>query len=208
MQGPVGFGIINEFYRQYLLNPNKQIIRKKVSREIILKHKPLIKNYFYFMTHGYQFENWLSLHIFLAPIWKSFIEDDNERVILNELWYELKQENKNITEENIESVASNKDIDISEFSSKKINHDLSKIDKNLKYNGRNIKNEAYHEEIIQFMASERYKPITHVIFGHSHESDISLKNNLTIGNPGCWVEGKQPSYIEIYIDGDFGFKEF
>lgn len=58
------------------------------------------------------------------------------------------------------------------------------------------------------MASERYKPITHIIFGHSHESDISLIKNLTIGNTGCWIEGKQPSYIEIYIDGDFKVKEF
>lgn len=189
-------------------NKHGQIISDEGYREIILKHKALIKDYCYFMVHGYQFEDWLLHHIFLAPMWKSFVEDDNERVILNELWYKFKQENVNITTENIEQVVSNMDIDISEFSLEKIKWNLSKIDKNLKHGGRNIKNEVYHEKIMQFMESERYKPITHIIFGHSHECDISLKEDLTILNTGCWIKDKKPSYIEIYIDGSSRFKEF
>ena len=189
-------------------NKYGQVISDDGYREIILKHKALLNDYCYFMVHGYQFEDWLFHHTILAPIWKSFVEDDNERVILNELWYEFKQENLDITTENIERIVSTMDIDISEFSSKKIEQDLSKIDKKLKHNGRNIKNEVYHDKIKQFMAFEKYMPITHIIFGHSHESDLSLIEDLTMLNTGCWVKGKKPSYIEIYLDGRSRVKDF
>ncbi|KKM72549.1 hypothetical protein LCGC14_1419430 [marine sediment metagenome] len=119
-------------------NKYGQISSEAANREIILKQKSLTDECCYFMAHGYQFENKLLHHIFLAPLWKSFVEDDNERVVLNELWYGLKQLNIDITPENIERVASNNNIDLSEFSTNKIKRDLSKLDKRLNHDGRNF----------------------------------------------------------------------
>ena len=184
-----------------------QISSGAANREIILKHKPLIDEYCYFMAHGYQFENKFLHHMFLAPLWKSFVEDDNERDVLNEFGYGFKQLNMDITPENIERVASNNNIDISEFPTNKIKKDLSKLDKRLKHDGRNINYEIYHQQITEFMKVERLQQITHVIFGHSHVSETSQIEGLTILNASCWIKNKESYYIEIYTDGNSKVKE-
>ena len=63
------------------------ILREVDKRTIILEHDKLMNKFPYFMTHGYQFEGWFRHHIFLAPIWDSYVEEDMERVLLNELWF-------------------------------------------------------------------------------------------------------------------------
>ncbi|NVM34298.1 MAG: metallophosphoesterase [Candidatus Lokiarchaeota archaeon] len=184
------------------------ILREDDKRTIILEHIKLMNKYQYFMTHGYQFEGWFKHHIFLAPVWESFVEENIERVLLNELWYELKQLNLLITDENIEHVASERNLDISDFSSSRIERDLIKIDKKLAYNGRNVKNNIYFRRILQFLKKYSLQPITHVIFGHSHEIGMSNVNNIIMMNAGCWVADKTPSYIEIHNYGDFRVKQF
>ncbi len=183
------------------------ILRENDKGTIILENKNLKNSYQYFMAHGYQFEAWFKHHFFFAPVWKSFVEEDVERVLLNELWYGLKQFNLLITDENIEYVASERKLDISDFSPSRMEKDLIKIDKRLHNNGRNIKNEIYFRRILQFLEKYSLQPITHVIFGHSHETDVSNVNNVVMMNAGCWVADKTPSYIEIHIDGDFRVKK-
>ncbi len=184
------------------------ILRENDKRTIILTHEKQMNKYQYLMTHGYQFEGWFKHHIFLAPVWESFVEEDMERVLLNELWYGLKQLNLLITDENIEHVASEKNLDISDFSSSKIEKNLTKIDKKLAYNGRNIKNDAYFKRIPLYLKKNSLKHITHVIFGHSHEIGMNNDSNIIMLNTGCWVADKTPSYIEIHTDGEFKVRQF
>jgi len=195
--------IYNINFNEYGILPSEN--NKKT---IILEHIKLMNKYQYLMTHGYQFEGWFKHHIFLAPIWESYVEEDMERVLLNEIWYGLKQFNLLITGENIEHVATERNLDISDYSSSRMEKDLIKIDKKLAYNGRNVKNNIYFRRILQFLKKYSLQPITHVIFGHSHEIGMSNVNDIVMMNTGCWVADKIPSYIEIYHDGDSKVKKF
>lgn len=182
-------------------NAYNQIISESNNREISLKHDAFTHEYCYFMTHGYQFADWIFHHFVVAPIWGSLIGDNIERGVLNELYYEIRNRFDDITTENIKRVASEKRIDISQFSPELLMNDLTKIEKRLSQEGSSVKNEVYHKNIIQYINTDQFKPVTHVIFGHSHESDVSRFGNLTILNSGCWITDKDPSYIEINIDG-------
>lgn len=187
--------------RNVKFNAHNQIISENKNREIILKNNALTKEICYFMAHGHQFADWIFHHFVVAPIWRSLIQDNIERGVLNELYYEIRKRLIDITTDNIERVASEKKIDISRFPPGLLKEDLSKIDKKLSQEGSSVKNEVYHKNIVQYVSAEQFKPVTHVIFGHSHETDVSKFDNLTILNAGCWVTDKNPSYIEINING-------
>lgn len=62
------------------------------------------------------------------------------------------------------------------------------------------KNARYYDNIVYFLKKNNY-PFTHVIFGHTHESEKFELNGLKIMNSGCWMTEKVPSYIEIYANG-------
>ena len=64
-----------------------------------------------------------------------------------------------------------------------------------------MKNEVIFETINQFIENKGFGAISHVIFGHFHESNAIFLEELTIMNAGCWISYKRPSYIEIYLDG-------
>lgn len=41
-------------------------------------------------------------------------------------------------------------------------------------------------------------PFSHIIFGHTHNSEIKDKTKI---NLGCWLNDKNPYFLEIHVDG-------
>jgi len=41
-------------------------------------------------------------------------------------------------------------------------------------------------------------PFSHIIFGHTHNSEIKDTTKINIG---CWLNDKDPNYLEIHVDG-------
>lgn len=42
-------------------------------------------------------------------------------------------------------------------------------------------------------------PFSHIIFGHTHKCEIMDTRKI---NTGCWLNGYNPSFLEIYIGGN------
>ncbi len=42
--------------------------------------------------------------------------------------------------------------------------------------------------------------VTHIVFGHTHKHEIKDVSKI---NTGCWLEDTNPSFLAIYIDGNY-----
>ncbi len=169
-------------------------------RQLILALNDYFNGKSYFMTHGYQFEDWNTHHFVTAPWWSIFmgLDEDSKRG-LNEFWQGWKNNRE--------------DFDYNAFyrylDSQGIRKTHIKGGHIKKFVQSEIyeKNKRFYNNASDFLDTKRLKGITNIIFGHIHDTLQVRVGNITITTNGCWLQNKQSYFTEILINGDYFIKE-
>ncbi len=223
-----------ELYSQYLLlkkydnedmllmyNSREQFENNPV-RKVTIKGLGLDNDYRCFMAHGYQFENEI-YRLFVARLWKTLISSNNFEVkeTYDYFWNQIIRNGRKIKPIRFEDMKAEL-AKLKGKSIKSVDKAFSKLNileyNFLKANMRVMKkwqrasNPAYFlSEIKEFLEDNDYdfSNINHVIYGHSHQKEISYAriNNqqVEVINDGAW-QHSQPSYVEICGKGKMNLR--
>ncbi len=215
----------NELYYQYALlkksdtdnilflyNSREQLENNPI-KKVQIEGIDLDRDYRCFMAHGHQFESEVYM-FFIAQFWRSLISGDkfevketydyfwnqiirNGRKIKPIRFEDMKAELAKLKGKSIKSVdKAFSGLNILEFNFLKANMRVMK-----KWQ-RASKPAYFLREIKEFLEDDDYdfSNINHVIYGHSHQKEISYAriNNqqVEVINDGAW-QHSQPSYVEI-----------
>ncbi len=182
----------------------------------------LEENYKCLMVHGYQFES-DAIRILVAPLWKAMIAYQNIEIkeVYNYFWNVIIKEGRKIKPITIEDMKSDL-IRIRELSTEEIDaifSDLSdlefsliKLNMKIMKRYRNARKTSYYiDGIKEFFEEATFdcSPITHVIYGHSHDKDISNETindqKIEVINSGAW-DHLNSSYVEVLQKGKINLK--
>ena len=156
------------------------------------------------LTHGHQLERKIVLFFVGGFIWGSLIEleDRDYKKSIDFLWNQLLSSHEsvaNLSKRDIKKLL--KDETHTKKERKKFLKDLKDVreweirkDKN--------KNEKYFKKIRKFLKKKnRYKDLTHYVFGHSHKAEFDdkpiKKKPFILYNSGTWQKIKKPTFLEI-----------
>lgn len=165
-----------------------------------LQHGNNFNEKYYFMTHGYQFENWGTHHFNTSPWWNIFMNlNENSKRGINEFWHKWSSEKE--------------DFDYNSFYRYLESQRISKT----RFRGGHIKkfiqneifrkHERFFDNAEEFLKNMRLNFITNIIFGHIHDALQVRYGNIMMTTNGCWLQNKQSHFTEILTNGDYIVKE-
>lgn len=164
--------------------------------DLKFSNAPAFNNQCYFMTHGFQFDDWSIHHFIKAPWWSIFLKlPDDIKKGLNQFWFKLKYDRDNFDDESFFSYLKSKGIRITNSKSKNI--------KELIQNDGYEDNKRYCKNFIETLYEKKLDLVTHVIFGHTHEVICAKRDEVSLLNPGCWFQNQKRCFIEILNDGSY-----
>jgi len=167
---------------------------------LIITCSDLFNDKSYFLTHGYQFEDYFIHHFITAPWWNVFMGlDEISKKKLNEFWHEWKTELDSFNYDAFYHYLNSQGIN-------KINIRRGHVKKFIE-NEIYEKNKRFYDNAFEFMKKKGIIGITNIIFGHIHEYLEVKYGNMTIITNGCWLQNKQTHFTEILIDGEYNIKK-
>ena len=196
----------------FLFNSREQIENNPV-KKVRIEDLDLDSDYECFLAHGYQFESDV-YRFFVAQFWKGLISNNkfevkesydyfwnqvirNGRKIKPIRFKQMKEELAKLKNKSIKSI----DADFSGLNILEFNFIKNSMRVMKKWE-RASKPAYFLNEIKEFLEDDDYdfSKINHVIYGHSHNKEISYAtiNNqqVEVVNDGAW-QHRQPSYVEI-----------
>ncbi|KKL80886.1 hypothetical protein LCGC14_2000270 [marine sediment metagenome] len=166
----------------------------------ILSNEAFFNNSYYFMTHGYQFENWNTHHIITAPWWKGFMRyDEDVKRDINRFWHELRTQRDSFKSESLLRYMKSRGIRTNHLQSgnikKFIRHEIYE------------RNQRFYDNAVKLLKNNGINMITHVVFGHTHDALQVKDGDLLLMNIGCWLQNRQTQIIEILVDGNYAIRK-
>ena len=181
-----------------VFNENKEL--KLTDPYYILSNDASFNNSYYFMTHGYQFENWDTHHIITAPWWRFFMGyDEDVKREINQFWHEFRTDRDTFNYESFIHYLKSKGI--------RTNHLQSRNIKKFIQNEIYERNQRFYDNAVRLLKKNGLNMITHVVFGHTHEVLQVKDRDLLLMNVGCWLQNRQTRFIEILLDGNYTIKK-
>jgi UDP-2,3-diacylglucosamine pyrophosphatase LpxH len=180
------------------------------------------ENYKCIMLHGYQFES-DAIRIFVAPFWKSMLSYKNIEIkeVYNYFWNVIIKEQRKTKPITIEDMKSElkslrelsteeSDLIFSDLSD--LEFSLIKLNMKIMKRYRTARKKSYYiDGIEEFFEEATFdcSPLTHIIYGHSHDKDISNETindqKIEIINSGAW-DHLNSSYVEVLYKGKINLK--
>ena len=179
-------------------NHNDELVSS--NRNFILSQYYNFNDKSYFMTHGYQFENWYTHHIIRAPWWSIFMGyDPDSKSGLNKFWYNWRTQQENFNQDAFYQYL--KSQGIGKESVKGVH--ISKFIENEIYE----KKKHFYDNALKFLNLNGFNKITNIIFGHIHEvQEVQKENKIMIIN-GCWLQNKESYFTEINLNGEYRLRK-
>ena len=151
------------------------------------------------MTHGYQFEDWDIHHFINSPWWSIFLGLTNDiKTALNKYWFKWTTNRNNFDFESFSFFLKSRGLKLANIK----NRTIEEFIQNEIYK----KVERFCENAVELLNEKNLLPITHVIFGHTHDFLQVKYEDLLILNTGCWLSKKQAYFVEILANGYYSIK--